>query len=152
MPNTPCLVQSGVCVFTRGKHANESDADLVTEMLNCVGLVEEMPETLMDTVTGLSGSGPAYAFVTIEALADGGVKMGLNREQALRLSAQTLMGAAKLVLESGKHPEVLKDDVCSPGGTSIHALHQLEKGQYRATLMNAVEAGTLRSKELGEPI
>ncbi|KAI0236718.1 Pyrroline-5-carboxylate reductase 1, mitochondrial [Lamellibrachia satsuma] len=129
--------------------ADDGDCDLVTEMLNCVGLVEEMPEELMDAATGLSGNGPAYGFVAIQALADGGVKMGLGREKALRLAAQTMLGAAKMVLEQKAHPEQLKDEVCSTGGTSIYAVHRLERAGFRGALMDAVEAGTLRSIELG---
>ncbi|ELT92400.1 hypothetical protein CAPTEDRAFT_225475 [Capitella teleta] len=150
MPNTPAIVQSGASVYTLGTSANGEDSDLVTEMLNCVGLVEQMPEYLMDAVTGLSGNGPAYGYVIIQALADGGVKMGLNRDQSTRLAAQLLLGSAKMVLETKGHPEALKDQVCSPGGTSAHALHQMEKAGLRSALIDGVEAGTKRSKEIGK--
>lgn len=150
MPNIAAVVQSSACVFARGKNADDGDCDLVTEMLNCVGLVEQMPEDLMDAATGLSGNGPAYGFVAIQALADGGVKMGLSRDKALRLAAQTMLGAAKMILEQNVHPEQLKDEVCSTGGTSIYALHRLEKAGFRGALMDAVEAGTLRSIEMGQ--
>jgi len=149
MPNTPAVVQSAACVFSCGQCVAPEDADRVTEMLSCIGLVEEMPENLMDAVTGLSGNGPAYGFVMIQALADGGVKMGLNRDQSTRLAAQSLLGAARVILETKKHPEQLKDEVCSPGGTSAHAIHAMEKGGFRGTLIDAVQAGTLRSKEIG---
>ncbi|KAK2162170.1 hypothetical protein LSH36_102g02056 [Paralvinella palmiformis] len=150
MPNIAVVVQAGACAYTPGTSAKNEDVEVVTQMLTCVGSVEEIPEELMDTVTGLSGNGPAYGFITIQGLADGGVKMGLNREQSTRLAAQLLLGAAKMVLGIDSHPEQMKDEVCSPGGTSIHALHKLEKSGFRAALVDAVEAGTLRSKELGK--
>lgn len=150
MPNIAVVVQAGACAYTLGTSAKVEDSEVVTKMLNCVGSVEEIQEDLMDAVTGLSGNGPAYGFVAIQALADGGVKMGLNREQSTRLAAQLMLGAAKMVLSTSNHPEQMKDEVCSPGGTSIHALHQLEKCGFRAALIDAVESGTLRSKELGK--
>jgi pyrroline-5-carboxylate reductase len=119
-------------------------------IFGAVGRAVVVEEKLMDAVTGLSGSGPAYVFTIIEALADAGVKQGIPRALALELSAQTVYGAAKMVLETGEHPGKLKDMVTSPGGTTIEGLHALEKGKFRATLMNAVEAATLRSKELGK--
>ena len=150
MPNTPCLVGASASAFCLGGSATRDDAATVSRMLNVVGLSYETPEYLLDTVTGLSGSGPAYVCLVIEALADGGVKMGLPRETSLKLAAQTVLGTAKMVLESGQHPAVLKDAVASPGGTTIAGLHELERGGLRASLMNAVEAATLRSRELGK--
>lgn len=149
MPNTPCLVGSGASAFARGGSASEADAALVAQMLSTVGLAVEVPEAQLDAVTGLSGSGPAYVYQIVEALSDGGVRVGLARDVATRLAAQTLLGAARMVLESGEHPGDLKDAVTSPGGTTIAGLHALERGGLRATLMNAVEAATVRSQELG---
>lgn len=150
MPNTPCLVGQGACAISRGTHATEQDSSLVAELLQTVGLVEQVPEKLLDAVTGLSGSGPAYVFQMIEALSDGGVCMGLPRDMATRLAAQTLLGAAQMVLQTGQHPGELKDAVTSPGGTTIRGLHQMEIGGVRAALMNAVAASTARSQELGK--
>ena len=130
--------------------ATPEDAKLVLELLGAVGIASQVPEHLLDAVTGLSGSGPAYAYLMIEALSDGGVAAGLPREIATRLAAQTLMGAAKMVLETGQHPGELKDAVTSPGGTTIEGLHELEKGGLRGTLMNAVRAAAEKSKKLGQ--
>ena len=149
MPNTPCLVGEGASAVSRGTHATEGDSQLVVDLLSSVGIVESVPEKLLDAVTGLSGSGPAYVFQMIEALSDGGVKTGLPRDVATRLAAQTLLGAARMVLQTGDHPGVLKDAVTSPGGTTIAGLHELELGGLRAALMNAVEGATRRSIELG---
>ncbi|MBA4031234.1 MAG: pyrroline-5-carboxylate reductase [Planctomyces sp.] len=157
MPNTPALVGAGASAFTLSKGAlahsatSPGDAAIVRQLLETVGVAEEVPETLMDAVTGLSGSGPAYVYQIIEALSDGGVRVGLPRATATRLAAQTLLGAAKMVLETGEHPGVLKDAVTSPGGTTIAGLHALEAGGLRAALMNAVVAATSRAKELGQP-
>lgn len=150
MPNTPALVGAGAAGFTRGKLATADDAQTVERMFNTVGIASEVPESLLDAVTGLSGSGPAYAFEIIEALSDGGVLAGLPRETATRLAAQTILGAAKMVLETGLHPGSLKDAVTSPGGTTIAGLHELEKGALRGTLMSAVWAATARARELGQ--
>lgn len=149
MPNTPCLVGTGAAGFSLGGSANADDAAMVAQMMSTVGLAYEVPEHLLDAVTGLSGSGPAYVYQFIEALSDGGVRVGLPRDVATRLAAQTVMGAAKMVLETGEHPGMLKDAVTSPGGTTIAGIHELERGGLRATVMNAVEAATNRSKELG---
>ena len=149
MPNTPALVREGMTSLAMGAGVSDDDVRLVRTIFEAVGLVVLVEERLMDAVTGLSGSGPAYVFQAIEALADGGVMMGLPRQTAELLAAQTVLGAARLVLESGVHPAQLKDRVASPGGTTIAGLHQLEQGGFRATLMAAVEAATARSKELG---
>ncbi len=148
MPNTPCLVGRGACGVSRGSHATEEDEQAVSDLLRTVGVVENVPEKLLDAVTGLSGSGPAYVFQMIEALSDGGVKVGLPRDIATRLAAQTLLGAAEMVLQTGRHPGALKDAVTSPGGTTIAAIHEMEQGGVRAALMNAVEASTAKSREL----
>lgn len=150
MPNTPCLVGAGASAFARGTHATAEDGALVLKMLSTVGLALEVPEKLLDAVTGLSGSGPAYAFEIIEALSDGGVLAGLPRDIATKLAAQTLLGAAKMVLETGTHPGALKDAVTSPGGTTIAGLHELERAGLRGSLMSAVRAATERSRELGK--
>lgn len=149
MPNTPCLVGAGACGISSGTHATSDDVDLVCQLLASVGIVEVIPEKLMDALTGLSGSGPAYVFQIIEALSDGGVRMGLPRQTATRLAAQTLLGAAQMVLETGEHPGELKDAVTSPGGTTIAGIHELEAGGLRVALMNAVQAAAERSIELG---
>lgn len=150
MPNTPCLIGRGASGIAAGSTATAADLSLVKDLLQTVGIVETVPESLLDAVTGLSGSGPAYVFQLIEALSDGGVKMGLPRATATRLAAQTVAGAAEMQLSTGQHPAVLKDSVTSPGGTTIAGLHALESGGFRAALINAVEAATLRSKQLGE--
>ena len=139
MPNTPCLVGTGACGISGGTHAMDSDLSIVTQLLKSVGIVELVPERLLDAVTGLSGSGPAYVFQMIEALSDGGVRMGLPRKTATRLAAQTLLGASQMVLETEEHPRVLKDAVTSPGGTTIAALQALEGGGLRAALIKGVE-------------
>lgn len=149
MPNTPALVGAGAAAYARGTLATEADADLAKQILGGVGTVDEVSEKLLDAVTGLSGSSPAYVYTVIEALADGGVLMGLPRATALRLAAQTVLGAAKMVLETGKHPAVLRDEVTSPGGTTIAGLEQLELHGLRSALQQAVRASTERSQELG---
>jgi pyrroline-5-carboxylate reductase len=149
MPNTPALIGEGAAALTRGKNASEKDLELAELIFKALGITVVVKEELMDTVTGLSGSGPAYGFLIIEALTDAGVLMGLSRDVSLKLAAQTMLGAAKLCLQSGKHPAELKDMVTSPGGTTIAALKVLEDGKIRAILMAAVEAATLRSRELG---
>lgn len=149
MPNTPCLLGCGASGFARGGGATAEDGATVQRFLSTVGYACELPERLLDAVTGLSGSGPAYGYLVIEALADGGVRVGLPRDVALRLAAQTVLGAARMVLETGEHPAALKDAVTSPGGTTIAGLHALERGGLRGVLMSAVEAATQRSAELG---
>jgi pyrroline-5-carboxylate reductase len=149
MPNTPALVGEGMSVFSPGAGATAEDLARVRALLEAVGRVATVEEPLLDAVTGLSGSGPAYVFAAIEALADGGVKMGLPRQIADVLAAQTVLGAARMQVETGEHPARLKDRVASPGGTTIAGLHALEQGGLRAALIAAVEAATQRSKELG---
>jgi pyrroline-5-carboxylate reductase len=150
MPNTPCLVGASASGYTPGEAATLDDISLVDRLLNAVGRAFRLPENLLDAVTGLSGSGPAFVAVMIEALADGGVRVGLPRDVAAALAAQTVLGTAKMVLEAGLHPAQLKDMVASPGGTTMAGLHVLERGGLRAALMDAVEAATRRSMELGK--
>ncbi len=149
MPNTPCLVGASASAYTPGDAATADDAALVERLLRAVGVAFRVPETMLDAVTGLSGSGPAFVYLMIEALSDGGVRVGLPREAATALAAQTVLGAAKMVLETGAHPGVLKDQVASPGGTTIAGLHALERGGVRGAIMDAVEAATRRATELG---
>jgi pyrroline-5-carboxylate reductase len=150
MPNTPALVGASASAFACGKCATPEDAQLAQKLFSSVGVVVQVKESLLDAVTGLSGSGPAYVFLMIEALSDGGVAAGLPRDIATRLAAQTLLGSAKLLLETGQHPGVLKDMVASPGGTTIDGLHELEKSGVRGALINAVRAATDKSKKLGQ--
>ena len=150
MPNTPALVGASASGYAIGENATPEDTALVDRLLNAVGRAFRLPESLLDAVTGLSGSGPAFVYVLIEALADGGVRVGLPRDAALKLAAQTVLGSAKMVLETGQHPAALKDAVASPGGTTIAGLHALERAAFRAALMDAVEAATARAAELGK--
>jgi pyrroline-5-carboxylate reductase len=150
MPNTPCLVGASASGYAAGETATAEDIALVDRLLNAVGRAFRLPESLLDAVTGLGGSGPAFVYVMIEALSDGGVRVGLPRDVATVLAAQTVFGAAKMVLDTGSHPGLLKDMVTSPGGTTIVGLHALERGGLRAALMDAVEAATRRSAELGQ--
>ncbi len=151
MPNVAVAVREGASAIAAGEHTHKEDIDLAMAIFNSVGKCIFLKENnLMDAVTGLSGSGPAYIFLIVDALADAGVKVGLARQDALLLASQTILGAAKLLIETGEHPGLLKDSVTSPGGTAIAGLHTLEKGGLRTTLINAVEAATLRSGELGE--
>ena len=150
MPNTPALVGASASAFALGKGAHSEDAALVQKLLSSVGVAFQVKESLLDAVTGLSGSGPAYGFVLIEALSDGGVAAGLPRDVATKLAAQTLLGSAKMVLETGLSTSALKDMVTSPGGTTIEGVHELEKGGVRAALINAVRAATEKSRKLGQ--
>jgi pyrroline-5-carboxylate reductase len=149
MPNTPALVGAGATAIAAGKHASEADLATAKALFDAVGITVVLDETHLDAVTGLSGSGPAYIFLILEALADAGVKVGLSRRNAQRLAAQTVMGSAKLLLDTDEHPGKLKDMVTSPGGTAIAGLHTLEEGGLRTTLINAVETATKRARELG---
>ncbi len=150
MPNTPALVGESATGYALGTSATAQDSEVVHQLFSSVGIAVAVKESLLDAITGLSGSGPAYAYLIVEALSDGGVAAGLPRETATRLAAQTLLGAARMVLETGLHPGVLKDMVTSPGGTTIEGIHELEKGGLRATLMNAVRAAAEKSKRLGQ--
>ncbi|XP_053680277.1 uncharacterized protein LOC128731198 [Anopheles nili] len=153
MPNTPMQVGVGCiayCIrpFQNGTPQIKRNCELLKSMFDVLGIAFEVPESQIDAITGLAGCGPAYVYQFIEALADGGVKQGIPRAMALQFAAQTVMGAAKTVLDTGKHPGVLKDEVCSPGGATIHGVHALEQGALRSTVMNAVEKATERARNL----
>ncbi len=149
MPNTPALVLEGVTAIARGEGLDAGDIDIARELFQAVGRVVVLDEDHLDAVTGLSGSGPAYVAIVIEALADGGVNMGLDRATAMTLAAQTVLGSAKLIIETGAHPGQLKDMVASPGGTTIAGIAALEDGAVRRAFIRAVERATQRSRELG---
>jgi pyrroline-5-carboxylate reductase len=149
MPNTPALVGASATAFAIGTAAEPQDGQLASKLFSAVGLAVQLKEDLLDAVTGLSGSGPAYVYMAIEALSDGGVAAGLPRDIATQLAAQTVLGGARMVLETGLHPGVLKDMVASPGGTTIEGIRALEEGQFRATLINAVCAAAKKSRKLG---
>ncbi|NHJ21767.1 MAG: pyrroline-5-carboxylate reductase [Candidatus Lokiarchaeota archaeon] len=148
MTNTPALIGAAATAIAHNEYIKDFQIEYVKRLFSAVGMVVDLEERHLDAVTGLSGSGPAYIFIIIEALADGGVKMGLPRSIALKLAAQTLLGSAKLLLETDIHPAALKDMVATPGGTTITAIHELESAKLRATLIRAVEAATLKSKSL----
>ena len=148
MPNTPGLIGAGATAVCPGRKASSDDLDLARRIFALIGTTVSVEEKLMDAVTALSGSGPAYVFTFIEALTDAGVKNGLPRDVAAQLAVQTVLGAARMVAETGEHPTLLKEKVTSPGGTTIAALHVLENGSFRGVVMNAVDAACLRSKEL----
>ena len=151
MPNIAAAVKEAATAIAAGKHASEDDIKLAMTIFNSIGKTVFIPENyLMDAITGLSGSGPAYIFLIVEAMADAGVKVGLSRQEALFLSAQTVLGAAKMLIETQEHPGQLRDRVASPGGTAIAGLASLESGGLRTTLIDAVEVATNRSRELGE--
>lgn len=149
MPNTPCLVRKGAVAYARGTTASDEHAALVERIFSAVGEVHAVPENLIDAVNGLSGSGPAYVYLVIEALADGGVLMGLPRPLAASLAAQTVLGAAAMVQGTGTHPALLREAVCSPGGTTIAALETMERAGVRAALVGAVRSATERAREMG---
>jgi pyrroline-5-carboxylate reductase len=151
MPNTPCLVGCGAAAYTLGRGATQEDGLIVGRLLQAVGVAFQLDEKLLDAVTGLSGSGPAYVYTMIEALSDGGVRMGLPRETATKLAAQTVLGAAQMTLSTAEHPGVLRDRVTSPGGTTIAGLQVLERHGLRSALIDAVEAAAKRATELGRP-
>ena len=150
MPNTPVAVGEGMSAVARGTHADEKTAQLISEMFAAVGRSVVVEESMMDAVTGLSGSGPAFFFLMLDALSDAGVRVGFSRQNALLLSAQTMLGAAKMVLETGEHPGTLKDMVTSPGGTAITGVHMLETHSIRASLIEAVVAATAWSRDMGK--
>jgi len=150
MPNTPALVLAGATAICRGSQATEEDLSLARRIFDLVGTSCALDEKLLDAVTGLSGSGPAFVLTFIEALSDAGVKNGLARDTATALAAQTVYGTAKLLLETREHPAVLKGNVASPGGTTIAGMHQLDRDGFRAATINAVDVAVARSKELGE--
>jgi pyrroline-5-carboxylate reductase len=149
MPNTPCLIGRGVCAYSLGPYATPEDGVLAGQLLASLGSSWPVEEKLLDAVTGLAGSGPAFVYVIVEALSDAGVRIGLPRAMATAMAAQTVCGAAEMVLTTNEHPAVLKDRVTSPGGTTIAGLQAMEMGGLRAALMSAVEAATRRSIELG---
>jgi pyrroline-5-carboxylate reductase len=150
MPNTASMVLAGATGIAPGTRATAADLEITRALFDATGRSVVLEESLIDAVTGLSGSGPAYVMLMIEALADGGVKVGLHRDTALLLAAQTVYGSAKLLLDTGEHPGRIKDMVTSPGGTAIAGLHTLESGGLRRTLIDAVEVATRRAQELGE--
>jgi pyrroline-5-carboxylate reductase len=152
MPNTPALLGEGASAYSPGPGVPAEDEAVVQALLEAVGRCVRVPESLLDAVTGLSGSGPAFVYLIIEGLSDGGVRVGLPRDVATTLAAQTVLGAARMVLETGLHPGVLKDQVASPGGTTIAGLHALERGGARASLIEAVMAATLRAAELAAAV
>ena len=150
MPNTPVSIGAGISAVALGRHVDKTILKLVLAIFSSVGQLIHVQESLMDAVTALSGSGPGYAFLIIEALTNAGVNMGLSRQDALLLSAQTLLGAAQMIIETNEHPAKLKDMVTSPGGTTSAGLYVLEKRGIRGSLMEAVEAATLKSREMGQ--
>ncbi|XP_036323015.1 pyrroline-5-carboxylate reductase 3 [Rhagoletis pomonella] len=150
MPNTPMQIGEGITVYTPGSYVKQQDLEKLHMMLNSLGIAQQVPEAMIDSVTGVAGCGPAFVYTIIEALADGGVKQGVPRQMALQFAAQMLLGSAKMVMLTGKHPAVLRDEVCSPGGATIVGVHELEKGNLRATLINAVEKSSQRAAELGK--
>ena len=150
MPNTPAQVHAGAAGVALGKNATQASGQIALDIFNAVGIAYLLPESLIDPLTSVSGCGPAYAYLFIEAMADGGVEMGLSRDMALKLAAQTLIGAGKMVMETGEHPGALKDNVCSPGGATIAGVHALEQQGFRGAVADAVVAGVTRMREVAE--
>jgi len=150
MPNTPMQVGEGCTIYSPGSYVTQHDLEKVHLLLNSLGLAQQVPEKMINSIGAVTGCGPAYVYTIIEALADGSVKQGVPRQMAIQFAAQTLLGAAKTVLQTGKHPAVLRDEVCSPGGTTIHGVHELEKGGLRNCLINAVEKAAERAEQLGK--
>ena len=150
MPNTPARVHAGAAGVALGKNATQASGQIALDIFNAVGIAYLLPESLIDPLTSVSGCGPAYAYLFIEAMADGGVEMGLSRDMALKLAAQTLIGAGKMVMETGEHPGALKDNVCSPGGATIAGVHALEQKGFRGAVADAVVAGVTRMREVAE--
>jgi pyrroline-5-carboxylate reductase len=148
MPNNPCMVGEGMIALTASSQASQEDLELAKEIFSSVGRVAIVEERLFDAVTGLSGSGPAYVYLVIEAMADAGVRMGLSKDLAIQMAAQTTLGSAKMVLETKEHPAKLRDQVATPQGTTVEGLYELEKARIRAAFMNAIERATKRAKEL----
>jgi pyrroline-5-carboxylate reductase len=149
MPNTPALIHRGAAAYALGATATPDDAAITEKIFGAVGVIVRVKEELLDVVTGLSGSGPAYVYLVVEALSDAGVLMGLPRDLSLKLAAQTVAGAAQMVVETGRHPAALRDEVTSPGGTTIAGLEALEAGAVRSAFLSAVRAATERARELG---
>ncbi|KAJ0177816.1 hypothetical protein K1T71_006689 [Dendrolimus kikuchii] len=150
MPNTPMTVGAGVCIYTPDANVSDDQCCLLEKLLNTSGMCEKVQEPMIDTLGTLTGCGPAFMYMVIEALADGAVKQGVPRAVAQRYAAQVLIGSGKMVLESGKHPGLLKDEVCSPGGTTICGVNALENGKLRATMISAIEAAVMRNRELAK--
>ena len=150
MPNTPAFVGEGMTAVTRNAEVNDKELDMVLDIFKSIGKADVIDEKLMDMIPSISGSSPAYVYMFIEALADGAVLQGMARDKAYQYAAQAVLGAAKMVLESGKHPGELKDQVCSPGGTTIEAVYSLEQNHFRGTIIEAMEACTAKSKKLAD--
>lgn len=150
MPNTPMLVMEGAAGIALGARCTHQTEALAKALFDAIGISYVLPESLIDPLTGISGCGPAFAYIFIEALADGGVEMGLNRDMALGLAAQCLIGAGKMVLETNTHPGILKDRVCSPGGSTIAGVHTLEQGKFRGVVMDAVADSIERMQNVGK--
>lgn len=150
MPNTPALVRKGATVFVKGTNATEQDGELTRKLFESVGICEQVSEYILDPVTALSGSGPAYIYTVIEAMCDGAVRMGMARDLAYKLSAQTVIGAGQMVLETSTHPGILKDNVTSPGGSTCEGLHYLEENRVRYAFIKAIEEATRRCKEVSK--
>ena len=149
MPNTPAMVGEGMMLVAGNKNVTDWDIAAFKDLMSMSGELDDIPEALIDAATAVSGCGPAFVYMFIEALADGGVKCGLSRDKAIKYAAQTLLGSAKMVLETGRHPEELKDAVCSPGGSTIAGVHSLEKGAFRNAAIDAVEASYKKTQKLG---